>query len=364
MNYKNLEQRMIATYLDTFPPFLPATTGEASKDSQREFYEFMRSVYQEIYNHPELLFAGNNEDDAYLSRFNKAKDNKPLLIKFMKKDKKEIDALLSSLFLWGREGYVEQNKLILADSVKVNKKYLSLLPQIGLKVENNVLTHNKYRDLFSAWKWMATRPDASIFTFSRGMLDQDHSYASDIFNSLFDQNSFKVLENYLIKNGYNRVDKFSDCSNFGFTNNTFINLDYVKKHGISDKPIGDFVYDHFHTGISIDYSFIMKDPLLLGLRILRMREIIEKFALMPGELQDFMIKNAHRCDSCGYCIQRNKNRVADAKRALITVEHGGKKYNLCPIFPGYYFNWKALDEELVSGITAFLSFMDSQIFIE
>ncbi len=363
MNYKNLEQRMIATYLDTFPPFLPATTSEASKDSQSEFYEFMRSVYQEIYNHTELLFTGNNEDDAYLSRFNKGKDNKPLLIKLMKKDKKEIDALLSCLFLWGREGCVEQNQLMLADSVKINKKVLNLLPQIGLKLENNVLTHIKYSNLFSAWKWMSTRPDASVFAFSRGMLDQNHSYASEIFSSLFDQKSFVTLENYLIQNGYNRVARYSDCANFGFTNNTFVNLDYVKKHGISDLPLGDFVYDHFHTGISIDYSFIMKDPLLIGLRILKMKEILEKFALMPGELQDFIIKYAHRCDSCNYCIQRNKNRVANPKRFHITVEHGGRKYNLCPLFPGYYFCWKAIDEELVSGLTAFLAFMDNQIFI-
>jgi len=364
VNYKNLEQRMIATYIATFPPFLPAIAGEASKDSQREFYEFMQRAYQEIYNHTELLFAGSNEDDAYLSRFNKGKDNKPLLIKWMKKDKKEIDALLSNLFLWGQEGNVDENKLVFADAVKVNKKYLSLLPQIGLRVENNVLTHDKYNDLFPAWKWMATRPDASIFTFSRCIFDQNHSYASDIFGSLLDQKSYHILENYLIKSGYNRVDRYSDCANFGFTNNTFVNLDYVKKHGISDLPLGDFVYDHFHTGIAIDYSFIMKDPLLLGLRILRMKEIIEKFALMSDELQDFMIKYGHRCDSCDYCIQRNKSRVANPKRFFITVEHGGKKYNLCPLFPGYYFCWNALDEELVRGIIAFLSFMDSQIFIE
>ena len=99
--YKSLEQRMVSAYLAMFPPFTPTASGEISASSQKQFYDFMKSVYQKLFDAPESLFLKISEDDAYPNRFNKASYGKPLLYNLMKKDMQEMDNLLESLFLPG-----------------------------------------------------------------------------------------------------------------------------------------------------------------------------------------------------------------------------------------------------------------------
>jgi hypothetical protein len=73
-----LEQRMVNTYLDTFPNFVSSESGPGF-NAQEQFYQFMRGLYQRLSLDPALMFSVLHEDDAYTHRFNKGADNKPKL---------------------------------------------------------------------------------------------------------------------------------------------------------------------------------------------------------------------------------------------------------------------------------------------
>ncbi len=357
MQFVSLEQRMIKTYIDTFPPFVPTTTGEVTHYQQEQFWTFIHSVYKHIFNHPEILFPQINEDDAYQHYFNKSADKKPELIKLMKKDIKIIEDLLLCLFTLGRESDLHDGALKLHDSYKLTKKQAVILQQLDLSVEGNQITHHQYRDMFAAWQWLATRNGASLFEFSRCMFDKEHAYAPTIIAALSgDATAFCTLENYLLRHGYVRTVTYNNCINLGFCTNNPIILNYVKKHGDTDKEPGNFVYDHHYTGISVEYSLIMHKPIFFGLRILGMKELLLKFNAMPEILRDFIVARTKQCDMCGYC---NFKKWETRKPAAVSVSHHGE-HALCPIFPGYNYCFNELDASLVGNIIAFLSFMDME----
>ncbi len=74
MKYLNLEQRIINMYRDTFPAFVPVTGEAVSERAQKQFYDFLKSIYQKLYKNPDLLFTSTHEDDAHTYRFNKSAD--------------------------------------------------------------------------------------------------------------------------------------------------------------------------------------------------------------------------------------------------------------------------------------------------
>ncbi len=76
--FDSLEQRMISTYLDTFPPFVPDESGP-SKESQEQFYHFNLETSQQFFDKPTILLNELHEDDAHDNRFNKSSYGKPEL---------------------------------------------------------------------------------------------------------------------------------------------------------------------------------------------------------------------------------------------------------------------------------------------
>jgi hypothetical protein len=207
--------------------------------------------------------------------------------------------------------------------------------------------------MFAAWKWMASRPGASVMAFSRCMFDPDHSYASDVFRRLSGcEGAFDVLERYLLETGHRRVD----CRDGGLT------VDYVKCRGDAGAELGHPAYDHNYTGIAADYDHVIDVPQLFMLRILRMRDILPMFERMDDDLEDFVIENNRRCHGCDYCIQRHKSRSSAVKRFCVVVEHRGQRYGLCPLFPGHSYFWTSLNEKRVKGIIASLSFTEREFF--
>src|SRR5512136_119366 len=99
----NLEQRMIGTYLDTFPEFYPAESG-CDIGSQKELYDLMKRIYILLFEEPLLLMKELHPDDAHRNRFNKGQDNKPKLRETMRKVVKEMDAFLGAMYLIGKNG--------------------------------------------------------------------------------------------------------------------------------------------------------------------------------------------------------------------------------------------------------------------
>jgi len=351
MPYTNLEQRMTHTYIDMFPPFVPLMDGKVTIQSQEQFYLFMKNVYQTIFDTPELFFKKINEDDAYPNRFNKSSYGKPKLYNHMKQDLKEIDELIAQLFSLGQNSTVDTGKLIISEAAEIKKKHLNVLPRLGLKLDNRVLSCDKLDNLFSAWKWMATRENATVVSFSRGMFDPEYSYTQDIYATLLgDEKEFERLVQYLKKSGYSRVD----LKRGPYT------LDYVKQNVEKDVPLGDPKHgDPYHYGISAEYKPDAAIPQFLILRILDMKYILLKFELQSNNLQKFIIQHAKKCDNCRYCTQTDKS--GKRPQLYIDVFHEGAAYRICPLYPGFNFCFTELDEELTMNLMAFLDFMDRHL---
>lgn len=371
MQFQSLEQRMLHTYVDTFPPFVPLREAPASEESQRQLHAFFEGMYQRFAADPSIWFSELHEDDAHPYRFNKAAYGKPKLIVDMRKVLKTVDSFLGVLFSLGKEGSLEGNILVLGDTKGVSRKHRAVMAELGLKLgglamptssalpkgsgpsKACVLSHDDLPEMFAAWKWMASRPGASMLAFSRCMFDPDHSYMRDVYRRLSGcEGAFDMLERYLLEADHQLVDRRDG----GLT------VDYVKCRGDAGAKLGHPAYDHNYTGIAADYDHVIVVPQYFMLRILRMRDILPMFDRMDEDLKDFVIEHNQRCHGCDFCIQRHKARSSAVKRFCVVVEHRGKRYGLCPLFPGHSYCWTSLDEKRVKGIIASLSFMERELF--
>jgi len=345
-----LEQRMVNTYLETFPSFVPSEDGPGIR-AQEQFYQFIHGLYQRLSGDPTLMFSALHEDDAHTYRFNKGADNKPKLKGLMRKAIKKIDALLMCFFQLGQSGHVDANTLVVDVPVKMSKRHQLLSEQLGLhqrmESDRTVLNHNDHAEMFQAWTWMATRPGASFLDFTRCLFRENYPYASNIYARLSgNEAAFRRLERYLIENSYTRMDNWDGT----------LTLDYYKTHGDKPPTKGGFQYGIRHTGISASYDLLMDSPQVFGLCIPRMKEILRTFDKLSSRAQDLVFARTKRCDGCRYCVQTDKT----GKRPLanMQVSLDGKELRLCPYFPGYTYCWTGLSDDLVDDMIAMLGSMD------
>jgi hypothetical protein len=73
---------------------------------------------------------------------------------------------------------------------------------------------------------------------------------------------------------------------------------------------------------------------------------------MNDKVKNFVIITSKKCDGCGYCVQTDKT----GKRPLIFVNVGDHK--ICPLFCGFQYRWRSINEEIVDNIIEMLKFID------
>lgn len=352
MSFQNLEQRMLHMYPDTFPDFVPAPDQAVSEASQRQFYDWMETLYRTLYDNPGMLTAKElHEDDAHTNRFNKAADRKPELNRTMRGIMKKMEDLLETLFTIGREGRAMGNRLAVDRSIQLSRRHLAILGELGIsyrkEAEGHVFASADSGGLFQAWTWLAARPEASLFTFSRCMFDTSYSYPRDIYGRLSEnKHAYYRLLGFLENNGYTRIDN----------RDYQLALDYVKNYGPKEMPVKDAWAERTHGGISAKYDPYVRDPAYYCLRVPQMKTVLGGFDGMSDGLKSFVVTYNKKCDGCRYCIQTDK--TGTRKLQSITVEQEGKEYQLCLLFPGFYYWWTRLDDNLVSGMMEYLTYVD------
>ena len=331
MKFEFLEQRMARSYFNMFPLFVPDENAPVSVAEQEQFYLLIKNLYQLAFDEPLLFVTSLNEDDAYPSRYKKPY-GKPKLILTMKKFTKSLDGFLEYMFLLGTDG-----------SVKPNNRYQIILSRLG--IENT-------EKLPAAWVWMSNREGASVNAFSCCLFDKDYPYASDIYARLLGETSFRILENRLLEKGYRRyvVDNItaSDCK---------LSLTIANPKWSGEPPRGGFEYKIKHTGISTLYDPYTENPQVIGLCIPNgMKQYLTAFDSMDKEVQRFVVEHTKKCDGCRYCVQTDKTGTRQLANIPISFEE--KRYPLCTYFPGYYYCWSHLDDDLVEQMLNMLNFMD------
>ena len=81
-------------------------------------------------------------------------------------------------------------------------------------------------------------------------------------------------------------------------------------------------------------------------------ELLKNSDKMNEKVKNFIVNTSKKCDNCRYCVQTDKT----GKRPLIFASVG--EYKICPLFCGFSYRWKTLNEETVDNIIEILKFID------
>ena len=357
--FSSLAQRIANGWAETIPDFVPVSPIPVPQESQRQFYAFLCGVAEAVRDHPDWLDLPIQPDDAY--EHGEMQNRRPKLRNSMQRTKRKLDDFITLLLRMGLCGTVDgqalcirKDDLNLAAKTRARLTRFGLSPEIG-KVET-VVTCDAFPDLFPAWTWIAmeaarTAPTAGKkgvppVRFSHCQYSDTYPYARDLLVRLAsDSTGLPQLVDFFDREGYalvcNRDNKLA--------------VDWIKSYGKADEPLKDSWAERTRGGLSIEYDWIRKDPLLFGLRIPEFKTLVQHFDAMPKQVQDFVVRQTKHCDNCGYCTQTDQ--TGKRKPAFLTVEHNGR-HDLCLMFPGFAYTWQSLDDSLASDMRTFLTFVD------
>ncbi|MBN1935433.1 MAG: hypothetical protein JW934_12265, partial [Anaerolineae bacterium] len=360
--FSSLAQRIANGWAETIPDFVSVSSIPVSEASQRQFYVFLRGVAESVRDHPDWLDLPIQPDDAY--EHGEMQNRRPELIRAMLNTKRKLDDFITLLLRMGLHGTVDGQMLCIRnDDLNLAAKTRARLARFGLALEigkeETAITCDTFPDLFPAWVWMAAEATRTAPTtgkkgvppvrFSHCLYSDIHPYSRDVLIRLaYDSPGLPVLVDFVEKEGYalvcNRANK--------------VTADWVKSCGKADEPLKDSWAERTHGGFSIEYDWIRKNPLHLGLRIPEFKTLLQHFDAMPKQVRDFVVRHTKHCDNCGYCTQTDK--TGKRKPAFLTVERNGT-HDLCLMFPGFGYTWQQVDGSLALDIRAFLAFVDDTL---
>jgi hypothetical protein len=186
--------------------------------------------------------------------------------------------------------------------------------------------------------------------FSRGVFDVQSPYTREIFeNMLHSKTAYNKLMDFLDEAGYTRID------NKEYGNS--ISLDYIKNYGSPDEELKWAWAERTRGGVEFVYEEIRRNQCLFSLRVPYFGELLRNADKMNDKLKNFITQTSKKCDGCRYCVQTDKT----GKRPLIFVKVD--EYKICPLFCGFQYRWRSINEEIVDNVIEMLKFID-EIFAE
>jgi phosphoribosylformimino-5-aminoimidazole carboxamide ribonucleotide (ProFAR) isomerase len=343
--YGSVEQRMAYTYLETFPPFVAATDAPVSEAAQRQFYDFMRSVYQLAYDEPGLLVNSLHPDGTYLNPFQAGNTGRPGLKQEMDAFVKRMDDLLKFLFASGG-GEVTRGHV-----PKTDKAFKAFFERLGITG-----SASEFAAAYPAWLWLCTRPGANWVTFAACVFDEAYPYARDVWASLLGGEAFKRIETVLLERGYTRITGCDDASAPQELVNLPLPLKYANLAWDATPPSAAQFLGTRHTGLVSYYARGCQVRAMMALQIPNEAKIGLQFAAdAPPAARELILERIKRCDGCGYCNQTDRKRP----RAFIPTTWDGNTYLFCPYFPAFNCCWVQLDDAAADKILSYLGWLDT-----
>jgi hypothetical protein len=182
------------------------------------------------------------------------------------------------------------------------------------------------------------------------MFDKEYPYTKEIYSKLSNNEEiFQTLVSFLTKENYCRIDNRKNK----------VNLDYIKEYDKKENELKDAWGERTHGGISVEYDPLMGNPSLYSLRMPYYKTILQQSEKMPNDIRKFVVHTGKKCDNCRYCVQMDK--TGQKTLAYITVVNKDKEYNMCTYFPGFYYCWEKLDQNIVGNIISMLLFIDNTL---
>ena len=360
-DFDDLAQRSVYYFLATYPSFYPVVSSKVSESEQREAYEFIKGIYTKLYDDPAILGFKFLPDDSFEDK--EQQKDKPKLVTTIRKPIKKIEEFIGLLHEISLKGTVDGNTLTVNKSDSgIKPSGIRQLAVFGVQTEK---LEDNYRFSFpvgvNGLKLLAeisvtnAKPQKySIqklyLLFSRGVFDIEAPWSREVFgNMLSDRRPFNRLIDFLERNGYQRID------NKEYVNN--ISLDYIKNYGDPGDEVKPAWAERTHSGIEVIYEELRKNQFTIALRLPYFKEILQNSDRMNERVKRFILTTNRKCDGCRYCVQTDKS----GKRPLSFFTFENEK--LCPLFPGFQYRWKTLDDRIVDDLIEMLNFID-ELFAE
>lgn len=317
--YDSLGDRMVSPYCSAYPPFKPVLDCGASESSQRQMYNFLQDTLNIIRNDLSVIDVEYVPDDCY--QYYETCNTKPdLRLKMLGIRKKFFD-FYDFLFSLGLYGEPVKDKLYInKKEMRISKKFRDKLPVFGLHLEDNkdfyMLSHNKYKELFPAWKLHSSisgdykSQAIKMVTFLNGRFGGKVYSVSEMFGRISCAESIAELEDYFVSKGFT-------CKNDDLM------VTYEKEY-----PKNQRAY------MRIYYDWRRITPLVFELKSPRFSEVIKSYDQMDDDLKALIFNRTKTCDGCRYCVQTDKTKT----RPLLAqkLEFEGKKKMKCPLFPSFF----------------------------
>lgn len=156
-SFENISQRVIYSYILTYPDFIPDNCTEVSKQSQEQWYDFFKETLIAVYNDPQIIGLSVEQDDCFNEEMYK---EKPELVEKMKKLEKKLLGFFALLYEIGAVGELTENLLFVPKKIMpFSKSKISLLANVGILCESKddgvFVSNADYPDLCAGWKLLS-----------------------------------------------------------------------------------------------------------------------------------------------------------------------------------------------------------------
>jgi hypothetical protein len=356
----SLARRGVNYFIATYSPFHPISSQLADEEGQKNAHEFILNIYLKSFEDTSLIGMKDLADDSYDDWV--LQKDKPGLDTKIRKYITKIEEYVVFLFDIVLKGVIQGDTIIVPlESIDKSKVFLnkwSNYDVIANKTEESYIFEFP-KDTVKGLKLLAeisnSHYENSIYKnsqhvlFSRGCFDSEQGFMREVFmNNINDKEALRRLIEFLEANEYIRIENKTLSYKFAQ-----VSLDYIKFYEENYDKIPFGWGERTHGGIEIIYEEIRKNPVLLTLRIPYFENILKDAEHMDEKVKAFVTTVTKKCDSCGYCIQTDK--TGKRPKRYVKVD----KYHLCPLFCGFQYRWRNLDEELVENIIVMLKYIDS-----
>lgn len=356
-DFENLAQRSIYYFLATFPSFRAISSPESTESQQKNAYDFIKSIYEKLYVDPSLLGFKLEPDDSFDDWV--PQKIKPTLAPKIRGTIKKIEEFTYTIYQIVTMGKSEEDIMIIGSSkLPLKPSMIKQLANFGIQThrseENYLLTFPV--ETVKGLKLLAKISTENVkpswegkqkfhLLFSRGIFDVQAPYTREIYSNMFeDKNSVDKLIDYLDKAGYIRIDNKESGNS--------ISLDYIINYGSPDEALKWAWGERTRGGVEFVYEEIRRNQILFSLRVPYFGELLKSVDKMKAKLKSFVINTSKKCDGCRYCVQTDKT----GKRPLISVKVD--EYKICPLFCGFQYRWRTINEDIVDSAIEMLKFID------
>ena len=364
-----------------------------SEDVQKAAYDFIYKIYKNAYDDPSLLGFKKIPDDCFKDwEFQK---NKPGLAGKIRDIIIKTESFIETLYnislsgrLSGDSFIVESGEFSLKPAqIKLMENFsmavvtdgeggfvftfpegvaagLELLARISGARSSRAMVANSEAVIEASnaamSKKAASKPwveaanaQKPYMLFSRGVFNPDEPWTANVFDKMFAAKStgvpsaFARLIRFLDDNGYVRVDNRSSENRMAR-----VSLDYVKDYTGGGEPLKWAWGERTHGGIEVIYLETNKDQPQISLRVPYFAELLRHAGDAPEQVREFILRTAKKCDNCRYCVQTDKTGAKPLKYVML------EGYPVCPLFCGFQFRWKSIDDALADNFMAMLMFID------